>query len=263
MKTNAAFGVLVSAAFASLANANVIANQPPVSGGGIARWSQLWQDPGPNGNDLDSDSVCWADFTLAAPTTINHIEWWGIGACELGFRIQFWRQDPNTTAYQPIGVFYYGGDHTVRPEATFDTTAYTTSPGPGGINHYILDLSTPVTLGANDATNPRWFIAIIGLTHQAYYTWDWSQGTGGSNQTFQFIRGSAPQFRRLGEGRAFVLGSPCLTDLNGDNRIDVRDFLAFLSLYAAGETRADFTGDRLVNVGDFLAFLTAYAAGCP
>src|SRR4051794_22936819 len=70
---------LVTALAAALpsARADVITSQQPVSGGGTARWSQLWQDPGPNGNDLDGDAVCWEDFTLSAPASINHIEWWG------------------------------------------------------------------------------------------------------------------------------------------------------------------------------------------
>ncbi len=182
----------------------VLVNQTPVSGGGVSRSSQLWQDPGPNGNDLDSDAVCWADFTLTSAATIDHMEWWGTGACELGFRIEFWRQDPNTIAYQPLGVFYYGGDHTVQPERRFDTTSYTTTAGPGGISHYSLDLTSPVTLAANDASNVRWFVAIIGLTHQAYVPWNWAQGTGGTGHTYQFVRG-LHTFRSLGEGRALLL----------------------------------------------------------
>jgi hypothetical protein len=266
---------LAAFALPSVATASVLVNQQPVSGGGIARWSQLWQDPGPNGNDLDGDSVCWEDFTLAAPTTINHIEWWGVGACELGFRIQIWKQDPGTVAYQPIGVFYYGGNHSVRPDVTFDATAFTTTPGPGGINHYVLDLSTPFTLAANDATNPRWFIAIIGLTHQAYYTWNWSQGTGGSTQTFQFIRqSSGPQFRRLGEGRALEMegtaqGGPCYA--NCDNStvapvLNVNDFVCFQNRFAAGDSYANCdnsTTPPVLNVNDFVCFQARFAAGCP
>ena len=92
---------------------SVVVNQVPVSGGGLARASQLWQDPSGQGNDLDGDSVCWADFTLSAETTITHLEWWGAGACELGFQIEFWKQDPGTIAYQPWAFFYYGGGQTV------------------------------------------------------------------------------------------------------------------------------------------------------
>jgi hypothetical protein len=57
-------------------------------------------------------------------------------------------------------------------------------------------------------------------------------------------------------------GAPCRPDINGDGQVNVADFLAFLQLYAAGDTRADFNNDSQVNVQDFLAFLAAYAAGC-
>ena len=252
-------------------SATVLVNQQP--GTGTARWSQLWQDPGPNGNDLDGDSVCWADFTLSAQTTINHIEWWGVGACELGFRIEFWKQDPGTIAYQPLGVFYYGGDHTVHPDARFDTTAYTTGSGPGGTFHYVLDLASPVTLPANDATNPRWFVAIIGLTHQAYYTWNWSQGNGGSTRSYQFTRGSGPQFRSLPEGRAWEmegtpLPGPCYANCDGSTTapvLNVLDFSCFLNRFAAGDTYANCdasTTPPVLNVLDFSCFLNRFAAGC-
>jgi hypothetical protein len=54
----------------------------------------------------------------------------------------------------------------------------------------------------------------------------------------------------------------CRVDINGDGQVNVQDFLAFLQLYAAGDTRADFNQDGQINVQDFLAFLAAYAAGC-
>ena len=252
-------------------SAQVFVSQPPVSGGGVSRWSQLWQDPGPNGNNLDGDSVCWEDFTLSAPAAINHIEWWGTGACELGFRIEFWKQDPGTVAYQPFGVFYYGGNESIHPEAEFDTTAFTTTPGPGAINHYSLDLNTPLSLPANTAINPRWFIAIIGLTHQAYYTWNWSQGTGGSTRTFQFIRGSGPQFRLLSEGRALVLGAAggaCYANCDGSSGSPVltaNDFQCFINLFASASTAANCdgsTGSPMLTANDFQCFINSYAMGC-
>jgi hypothetical protein len=73
------------------------------------------------------------------------------------------------------------------------------------LTHFSLDLAEPVALAANDSANPRWFIGVIGLTHQAYATWNWSQGTGGSSRTFQWYRGDANNFRSLGDGRALVL----------------------------------------------------------
>jgi hypothetical protein len=59
-----------------------------------------------------------------------------------------------------------------------------------------------------------------------------------------------------------VLGPPCRPDVNGDGRVNVADFLAFLSLYAAGDPRADFNASGGIDVSDFLAFLAAYSAGC-
>jgi hypothetical protein len=250
----------------------VFTSQQPVSGGGVARWSQLWQDPGPNGNDLDGDSVCWEDFTLGVPSQINHIEWWGKGACEQGFLIEFWKQDPGTIAYQPLGVFYYGGNHAIQPEAKFRTTAYTVSPGPGGINHYVLDLASPVSLPANTAANPRWFIDIVGLTGLAYYTWDWSQGLGGSTRSFQFIRGGTsgggPLFRQLPEGRAMVLSGsvlpgPCYPDCNGDGLLNLADFGCFQTKFALQDPYADCNGDGFLGLADFGCFQTKFALGCP
>jgi hypothetical protein len=232
---------------------------------GTSRSSQLWQDPGPNGNDLDGDAVCFEDFTLPAPKAINHLEWWGTGACELGFRVEFWKQDPGTIAYQPIAVFYYGqSPNPPSPDGHFDTTAYTTSPGPNGTTHFTLDLATPVVLPANTPTNPRWFVAVIGLTAQPYATWNWARGTGGSNKTYQFIRGSGPIFRVLGEGRALVLGGvapPCVGDINGDGAVSAPDLAALLGQWG-GPGSADLNGSGTVNASD-LALLLSHWGGCP
>ncbi|MEX0612203.1 MAG: hypothetical protein WD229_08780, partial [Pirellulales bacterium] len=78
--------------------------------------------------------MSWADFTLSQPATINRLEWWGTGACELGFQIEFWKQDPGTIAYQPLSVFYYGGGNS-RPSPEppgFLRVIPTTSSGPDG-----------------------------------------------------------------------------------------------------------------------------------
>jgi hypothetical protein len=57
-------------------------------------------------------------------------------------------------------------------------------------------------------------------------------------------------------------GAGCRVDLNGDNNVNVQDFLMFLQLFSSGDARADFTGDNQVNIQDFLSFLQAFAAGC-
>jgi hypothetical protein len=54
----------------------------------------------------------------------------------------------------------------------------------------------------------------------------------------------------------------CNADFNLDGQVNVQDFLAFLSDYAAGLTTTDFNFDGAVNVQDYLAYLQAYAAGC-
>jgi hypothetical protein len=200
----------------SLAVGELLVSQNPVSGGGVIRSSQLWQDPSPAGNNLDGDAVCWEDFTLSVSTAINHIEWWGNGASELGFQIEFWKQDPNTIAYQPLAVFDYGyygpGNPPVTPDGRFvaPMNTITTSSGPGGLTHYVLDLANPVALAANDSANPRWFVGIIGLTSQPYVQWSWAQGLGGSTHTYEFIRGGSlaggDRFVNMPEGRALVLG---------------------------------------------------------
>jgi hypothetical protein len=55
---------------------------------------------------------------------------------------------------------------------------------------------------------------------------------------------------------------PCPVDMNGDGVVNVADYLAFLSLYAAADPRADINGNGVINVADYLAFLALYAAGC-
>jgi hypothetical protein len=54
----------------------------------------------------------------------------------------------------------------------------------------------------------------------------------------------------------------CVADFNGDDLVNVADYLAFLQAYSQGLTTADFTQDGVVNVQDYLAFLQAYSAGC-
>ena len=224
---------LLIAALTCAAQGATIVSYPPVSGGGVFRWSQLWQDPGPGGNDLNGDAVSWADFTLSQPASINHVEWWGKGASEVGFKIEFWRQDPGTIAYQPLGVFYYGveGEPIVEPEPPgFIFATPTSTPRPDGISHYVYDLPTPISLAANDAPNPRWFVGIVGLTHQAYYQWNWAQATTTAH-TFQFVRGDGNQFRALGDGRALVLSdttiSPLAGDYNQDGNVDAADYVVW------------------------------------
>lgn len=189
------------AALASLGSAVVFVSQTPAQGGGTYRWSKLWLDP-TGQNDLDGDAICYEDFHATTPIVINHMEWWGDHNPNKGFQIEYWRQDPGTIAYQPLAVFRDVG---AQPEAAFRTTSYTASPDTSGTVHFSLDLPTPVSLAANGGDNPRWFVSIIGLTDVPYLEWNWAQGLGGSNATFQWIRGGGNMFHVLPEGRAMLL----------------------------------------------------------
>ncbi|MCC5785262.1 MAG: hypothetical protein JJU33_01020 [Phycisphaerales bacterium] len=67
------------------------------------------------------------------------------------------------------------------------------------------------------------------------------------------------------KGSACDIGSVeyfCAPDINGDGVVDADDFFEFLSLFAAGDARADFNGDGVIDADDFFAFLSAFAAGC-
>jgi len=274
--------IVLLAALAKVASGTVIVSQSPEPGGGTSRWSQLWQDPTPAGNNLDGDSVCWEDFTLAQSMTIDHLQWWGTGASELGFQIEFWRQDPGTIAYQPLGVFYYGveGNPTVHPEPPGFITVVPAESPDSGVIHYAADLPTPVTLAANSSGNPRWFVGVVGLTHQAYYTWNWAQGTGGSTRTFQFIRGGTtgggPLFRRLSEGRALAVSGTALKgDFNRDGLTDVADIQSMMTALADSSGYAstyslnidqmsalgDFSGDGAVDNSDLQGLINLLAGG--
>ncbi|MCC5787063.1 MAG: hypothetical protein JJU33_10225 [Phycisphaerales bacterium] len=64
------------------------------------------------------------------------------------------------------------------------------------------------------------------------------------------------------EGLGSGTGPTCPPDLNGDGVVDADDFFLFLSLFAAGDSRADFNNDGVIDADDFFAFLSAFAAGC-
>jgi hypothetical protein len=54
----------------------------------------------------------------------------------------------------------------------------------------------------------------------------------------------------------------CVADMNGDGQVNVQDFLLFLQLFSAGDSRADVNGTGDINVQDYLAYLQLYSAGC-
>lgn len=258
-------GLALAACLASVGvspAATLVDSQPVV--GGTMRESHLWIDPGPNGDDSDLDTVCWTDFTIDQPRTIVHLEWWGTGTTDVGFRIEVWPQDPNTIAYQPLGAFYYGGANPPpEPTVMFETSAFTATPGPGGLTHYVLDVPEPFTLAANTTVNPRWFIGVVGLSEQYLAAWKWARGTGGSPKTFRWLHGSGgPVFQALGEGRALVVvddSVECLADLDGDGDVGGADLGTLLGQWG-GAGSADLDGNGIVDGADLGVLLGAWGA---
>ena len=55
----------------------------------------------------------------------------------------------------------------------------------------------------------------------------------------------------------------CLADMNCDDVINTQDFIAFLNLWVAKDSKADFDGNGTVNTQDFIAYLNAWVQPCP
>lgn len=64
-------------------------------------------------------------------------------------------------------------------------------------------------------------------------------------------------------GSAYLFDWSCRADLNGDGLLDTRDFLLFLSKWAADDSVADWNDDGVINTQDFIAYLNSWTAGCP
>lgn len=64
-------------------------------------------------------------------------------------------------------------------------------------------------------------------------------------------------------GSAYLFDWSCRADLNGDGLLDTRDFLLFLSNWAADDSVADWNDDGVINTQDFIAYLNSWTAGCP
>lgn len=54
----------------------------------------------------------------------------------------------------------------------------------------------------------------------------------------------------------------CSADLNGDELVNIQDFIAYLNAWAIGDPLADWNHDGTVNIQDFIAYLNDWAAGC-
>jgi hypothetical protein len=83
-------------------------------------------------------------------------------------------------------------------------------------------------------------------------------GTGGVGVVGSF--GATTDMR----GLACIGGSmPCYPDCDGNQVLDVFDFLCFQDAFVAGAQYADCDGNSVFDVFDFLCFQDAFVTGCP
>lgn len=71
-----------------------------------------------------------------------------------------------------------------------------------------------------------------------------------------------PEHEAAVEWARRMLGGGCRADLDGDGQLSFFDFLAFQTLFSAGDAAADFDRDGELTFFDFLAFQQEFAAGC-
>jgi hypothetical protein len=62
---------------------------------------------------------------------------------------------------------------------------------------------------------------------------------------------------------AELCSSPCYPDCDGNEVLDVFDFLCFQDAFVAGVQYADCDGNSVFDVFDFLCFQDAFVTGCP
>lgn len=55
---------------------------------------------------------------------------------------------------------------------------------------------------------------------------------------------------------------PCFADMNGDDVLNILDFVAFQDAFQAGDAAADCDGDGAFTVLDFVCFQARFAQGC-
>ncbi|MBS4098826.1 MAG: hypothetical protein KGZ83_18545 [Sulfuricella sp.] len=174
--------------------------------------SQLWFDP-TGKNNLDSDAIAYAAFTLTETATVTHVEWWGQSvtqgaappATSNGFFIGFYNQDPGTVALQPDLPQLHGG----QPLAYELVVNFTQTSAGNGMSRFSADLATPVALAAGT----RYFLSIADSMPVAFQTWGWAQIPAPGGNTFYYQYGG-PSYSSNTSGMAFILGNAALAAVN-------------------------------------------------
>jgi uncharacterized protein YjiK len=97
-------------------------------------------------------------------------------------------------------------------------------------------------------------------------------GTVRSTFDFSAIAGDAEGVTVGTDGTIYVCGETpslyvltpdsCRADIDGNDLLDLFDFLEFVNLFNAGDLAADFDGNELLDLFDFLEFVNQFNAGC-
>jgi len=122
--------------------------------------------------------------------------------------------------------------------------------------------STAVTWATPDtfSTAAPWGSALRWSTAATFsFTSDQAPTTGPASLTF-FKPGSAGSPATLSLGGLPV--PSCRADFNGDNSVDLFDYLDFVNAFSTGSASADYNHDNTVDVFDYLDFVNGFTTGC-
>ena len=249
MKKQTIFALaLACSAAPTLATEILQANPGPSNNGGSANWGIFF--------DLQATSQ---DLTVTALRTASNA---GAGG---QFSIDVWVRS-GTALGGPVST---GPGSDPSGWTLLGAAAATQGPEANGISEVIqipeIEMQAGDQVGVAlvfAGAGPRYF----GTSSPPYGTYSDANLTltTGDARTAPFTpSGSFFSSRELvGELHYSVGGPSCPPDLNGDGVVDADDFFLFLSLFAAGDLRADFNNDGVIDADDFFSFLNAFAAGC-
>ncbi|GIW74085.1 MAG: hypothetical protein KatS3mg103_0607 [Phycisphaerales bacterium] len=145
--------------------------------------------------------------------------------------------EPDHPIMQGVSTFF-GGTSSFRPRVT------DLNPGARAIAEWD-DGRVLVAIGANEKRVDLGFYPPPSTASVSF----WDITTDGDKLLVQSL--------------LFAAGSGgCRVDLDGDSQLTIFDFLAFQTLFDAGDLQADFDGDGQLTLFDFLAFQTEFDLGC-
>jgi hypothetical protein len=139
----------------------------------------------------------------------------------------------------------------------------------GTDNMSFIELNNPITLSANT----RYGVALVPIGSAHRYTNGTGPNQSFSNNEMRLDLGSAtnvpfttPVFNPRVANVVVYYDGPCggcYADCDGNQVLDVFDFLCFQDAFVQGDPYADCDGNTVLDVFDFLCFQDAFVVGCP